>query len=255
MSKDGFNSPFGKLASLKAAKASQKPDAKLSNTKTAAEAKAVLAARDKHKSAPAPQKRSSVGETVIKPLVRKEAAELTSSEADEFLRAVSGVAPLGRRALDTTRIEPEKRLKSEQLDDDALALAELQSLVDGDTPFRTVESEEFYSGAAPGVSGELLIRLGEGTFAFRKHIDLHGFIREDAKDALVSFIAEARREGERCVLVITGRGRSSPGGISVIREALPRWLSRFPLRSHVLAYCTAKSVDGGPGAFYVLLRR
>lgn len=255
MSKDGFNSPFGKLASMKAAKAAPKAGDKLSSTKTMAEAKAVLAARDKAKTkpaaAPAPKH-----ETSVKPLAKKAQEVVSNDESNEFLRAVSGVTPLGAKKAPTPpRVEPEKRLVSQQPDEDALALAELQSFVDGDVPFRVVESEEFYSGAAPGVNEMLIERLKEGTFAFRKHIDLHGFIREDAKDALIGFIAEARRDGERCVLVVTGRGRSSPGGISVIREALPRWLSRFPLRAHVLAYCTARSVDGGPGAFYVLLRR
>ncbi len=129
-------------------------------------------------------------------------------------------------------------------------------LVEGDTPFRIEESEEFYSGAAPGVSQELVDKLKDGVFSFRRHVDLHGYTRDDGKVALIDFIASARRDGERCVLVVTGRGRSSPGGISVLREALPRWLpDARPLRSHVLAYCTARNVDEGPGAFYVLLRR
>ena len=72
---------------------------------------------------------------------------------------------------------------------------------------------------------------------------------------LLRFIGGSRRGGEGCVLVVTGRGKRSPNGLSVLREALPRWLSRAPLNSHVLAFCTARRVDGGPGAFYVLLRR
>lgn len=180
------------------------------------------------------------------------AEEISVAESDEFLRAVGGVAPI---VATSKRVEPEKRLESALPDEDTLALAELQALVEGDTPFHVVESEEFYSGSAPGVSHELVEKLREGAFSFRRHVDLHGYTRDDAKTALTDFIAAARRDGERCVLVVTGRGKSSPGGISVIREALPRWLGRFPLRSHVLAYCTARSVDGGPGAFYVLLRR
>src|SRR5690348_5711998 len=59
---------------------------------------------------------------------------ISADEADEFLRAVGGAAPIVR----TKRVEPEKRLASEQPDDDALALAELQALVEGDTPFHVV---------------------------------------------------------------------------------------------------------------------
>jgi DNA-nicking Smr family endonuclease len=105
------------------------------------------------------------------------------------------------------------------------------------------------------VSREILDRLRAGQFSFRRHIDLHGLSREEAKAEVIRFVASSRRAGERCVLVVTGRGRSSPHGIPVIRQALPRWLSRAPSSAHVLAFCNARGVDGGPGAFYVLLRR
>lgn len=179
--------------------------------------------------------------------------EVSASDAELFTRAMGGVKRLDEEH--PTRVEPAKRLEPELPDDEALALAELQSLVAGEGEFRIVDSEESLSGAAPGVSFELMERLREGGFAFRRHLDLHGHTRDAAKAALTTFVTEARRDGERCVLVITGRGRSSPGGVSVLRETMPRWLTRAPLRAHVLAFCTARNVDGGPGAFYVLLRR
>lgn len=140
--------------------------------------------------------------------------------------------------------------------EDDLALAELSSLCEGQGTFRTHESEEDFFGAAPGVSHTLLDNLRRGFYAVQQTIDLHGMTREQAHRALAAFISHARcREGASCVLVVTGRGRSSPAGLSVLRESLPRWLSRAPVRPHVLAYATARPVDGGPGAFYVLLRR
>ena len=233
--KAGFNSPFAKLKTL----APEKPKAEAGESR----------------SPKADGRRPKADHRLPKADDRSVAATdtgISAAESDEFLRAMGGTAPI---VASTKRVEPEKRLESALPDDDTLALAELQALVEGDTPFHVVESEEFYSGSAPGVSHELVEKLREGAFSFRRHVDLHGYTRDDAKTALTDFIASARRDGERCVLVVTGRGKSSPGGISVIREALPRWLGRFPLRSHVLAFCTARSVDGGPGAFYVLLRR
>ena len=242
--KAGFNSPFAKLKTLPP----EKPKAESRSVKGDGRkpiADGRLPNADGRK--PMAESRSPKADSAVKADVGVSAAE-----SDEFLRAMSDIAPI---AAPKKRVEPEKRLESALPDDDTLALAELHALVEGDTPFHVVESEEFYSGAAPGVSHELVDKLREGAFSFRRHVDLHGFTRDDAKTALTDFIAAARRDGERCVLVITGRGKSSPGGISVLREALPRWLGRFPLRSHVLAFCTARSVDGGPGAFYVLLRR
>jgi DNA-nicking Smr family endonuclease len=170
-----------------------------------------------------------------------------------FLRAMSGVAAMP--AAGPPRVEPEKTLERRGPDDEALALMELESFARGDAPFALTDSEEFHCGAAPGVTHELLRSLKHGDYAFRLHLDLHGLHRDDAHHALGEFIAEARRHNERCVLVITGRGKSSPDGISVLKETLPRWLSRAPLRAHVLAFCTAQPIHGGPGAFYVLLRR
>lgn len=187
---------------------------------------------------------------------KKRAATPPPSEdlTDEqlFLRAVGETKPVEKGR---ARVAPPKPPTREAQNDEELAVAELHALVDGQTPFRITESEEQLSGAAPGVSHELVRELEHGNFPHRRHLDLHGHTRDEAKTALLSFIVDARRGGERCVLVITGRGLSSPGGVAVLREALPEWLGRQPLRAHVLAFCTARAVDGGPGAFYVLLRK
>ena len=174
------------------------------------------------------------------------------NDSELFLRAMSGVHSIPN---ETARVEPAKTLERLSPDDEAMALMELESFVRGETPFELTDSEEFQSGVAPGVTQELLHSLRRGEFAFRRHLDLHGLHRDEAHAALTLFIANARRDAERCILVITGRGKSSPDGISVLKEALPRWLARSPIRAHVLAFCTALGVHGGPGAFYVLLRR
>lgn len=174
------------------------------------------------------------------------------SDADLFARAVAGAE---RIPSDRGRVEPSKRETAALPDDEQLALLELESLVQGKGSFRLFESEESHWGIAPGVSYSLLERLQHGHFSFRRHLDLHGLSRDEAKQAVTRFITEARRDGERCLLIITGRGRSSPDGVSVLRETLPRWLSRAPLTAHVLAFSTAEQVHGGPGAYYVLLRR
>jgi DNA-nicking Smr family endonuclease len=188
-----------------------------------------------------------------KPVVK--AAPPKPREEDDselFLRAVSGVAPVKTTR---TRVEPEKTLERKGPSDEELARIEFESFARGDGPFELSETEERQSGAAPGVTRELMGQLERGEFAFRRHIDLHGLTRDEAKVALARFISESRHQDERCVLVITGRGKSSPGGVSVLKEALPRWLSRAPSSSHVLAFATALQMHGGPGAFYVLLRR
>lgn len=179
-------------------------------------------------------------------------AETAFNDAETFLRAVSGATPLRPSV---PREPPSPTVERVRVSEDDLALAELQGLVSGHGTFRVNESEEMLFGLAPGVNLQLLDQLQEGHFAYHRHIDLHGLQRDEAHLAVNRFVAQARRDAERCVLIITGRGKKSPGGMPVLRNSLPRWLSRAPNRPHVLAFCTAQSVDGGSGAFYVLLRR
>lgn len=180
------------------------------------------------------------------------AARQELNDAETFLRAVTGAVPLRPSA---TREPPDPTVERVRISEDDLALAELQGLVSGHGTFRVNESEEMLFGLAPGVNLQLLEQLQAGHFAYRSHIDLHGLQRDEAHLAVNRFVAASRRDAERCVLIITGRGKKSPGGMPVLRTSLPRWLSRAPNRPHVLAFCTAQSVDGGSGAFYVLLRR
>ena len=74
----------------------------------------------------------------------------------------------------------------------------------------------------------------------------------EAHRALAGFVSGSRGAGRRCLLVITGHGRSSGG---VLKAAVPRWLGEPELRRHVLALTPAQPQDGGSGALYVLLRR
>jgi DNA-nicking Smr family endonuclease len=101
----------------------------------------------------------------------------------------------------------------------------------------------------------LLSRLRRGEFAVQDHLDLHGMIQPDAKQALQSFVIKAVGKGMRSVLVVHGRGLGSPGGRPVLKHAAAQWLSHGEIGAHVHAFSTARLQDGGAGAMYVLLRR
>ena len=183
----------------------------------------------------------------------RQSAEEVLSDAELFMRANSGTSTLEGGP---KRVPRKPTPKPPPPTDDAIVLAELEDLVRGEGSFRVHESEEYHYGLAPGVNLALLDDLKRGRFAYQQCIDLHGMTRQAAHTEVARFISQSRcRDGASCVLVVTGRGKSSPLGTSVLRDALPRWLTRAPLRAHVLAFCTARAVDGGPGAFYVLLRR
>jgi DNA-nicking Smr family endonuclease len=109
----------------------------------------------------------------------------------------------------------------------------------------------------PGSTANIDRRTGDrfrrGELEIDGRIDLHGMTQAQAHTALTAFVHRAWNEGRRCVLVITGKG--SFGGLGVLRQATPRWLSDPALRPMVLAIQPARPKDGGDGALYVLIKR
>ena len=139
--------------------------------------------------------------------------------------------------------------------EEAEVLAALSDLVSGAGAFDLTETEEYIEGTRVGLDPRLVSRLRRGEFAIQAHIDLHGMIQPDAKQALRDFIVKSVGKGMRTVLVVHGRGLGSPGGRPVLKHATAQWLSHGEIGAHVHAFATAKAQDGGAGAMYVLLRR
>lgn len=106
-------------------------------------------------------------------------------------------------------------------------------------------------------------RLKRGRLPIEARLDLHGKTQVAAHRALDRFVAGAQAAGQRCVLVITGKGvidKESQGfrldgQQGVLREMVPRWLAEPAMRPRVVAWHPAQPKDGGSGALYVLLRR
>jgi DNA-nicking Smr family endonuclease len=96
------------------------------------------------------------------------------------------------------------------------------------------------------------LKLRRGSYPIDARIDLHGMTQAEAHARLASFLAAAQARGNRCVLVITGRGLRHGG---TLREMTPRWLETGSNRGIVLSFAQARLHHGGEGALYVLLRR
>ncbi|MGA9852363.1 MAG: Smr/MutS family protein [Gammaproteobacteria bacterium] len=102
----------------------------------------------------------------------------------------------------------------------------------------------------PGVQNTVLRKLRRGHFSVGAELDLHGLRSEDARRALAEFLQSVRGKRIRCVRIIHGKGyRSGPRG-PVLKQKLNGWLRQ---RDEVMAFCSARPVDGGTGAVYVLL--
>lgn len=104
--------------------------------------------------------------------------------------------------------------------------------------------------AKPGVQHTVLRKLRRGQFSVGAELDLHGLRSEDARLALAEFLQAVRNRRVRCVRIIHGKGyRSGPRG-PILKQRLNGWLRQ---RDEVIAFCSARAVDGGTGAVYVLL--
>lgn len=95
-------------------------------------------------------------------------------------------------------------------------------------------------------------RLARERDPIEARLDLHGYGRWDAQDALTAFLRGAQARDYRAVLVITGRG--SRGG-GVIRASVHEWLQAPALRGVVAGFAAAHRRHGGDGAIYVTLKR
>lgn len=112
-------------------------------------------------------------------------------------------------------------------------------------------------GALDGLNRRQAVALRRGGIAIDARLDLHGFTRRDAARKVAAFLTQSAHRGLRCVLVITGQGRSDPlvDARGVLRRGLEAWLNEPATRRLVLACVPARGSHGGQGAFYVLLRR
>jgi DNA-nicking Smr family endonuclease len=189
----------------------------------------------------------------------KEAPEqkltMTQEEMDQalFLREMGGVKRLGgvRRApAEKAPVAPRPRPSEE-----AEVVAELADLVEGNGPWDIADTDEYIEGIGPGLDRRLLARLRKGEYAVQGHVDLHGLTAEEARIRVDGFLQEARLRGWRCVLIVHGRGLNSKDQIPVLKERVRVWLTRGRLARQVLCFATARQVDGGAGAVYVLLRK
>ena len=114
-----------------------------------------------------------------------------------------------------------------------------------------MSGEELWYAKA-GVQHALMRKLRRGQFSARAELDLHGLRSEDARAVVAEFLHEASQRGYGCVRIIHGKGLGSGPRGPVIKQKLGGWLRQ---RMEVLAFCSARPVDGGSGALYVLLSK
>jgi DNA-nicking Smr family endonuclease len=102
-----------------------------------------------------------------------------------------------------------------------------------------------------GIRDQVIRRLRRGLYPSEDELDLHGLNQTAARDRLAEFLAHSRDTGRRCVRIVHGKGYRSGARGPVLKAAVNLWLRR---NLDVLAFTSARAIDGGTGAVYVLLR-
>lgn len=166
-----------------------------------------------------------------------------------FRRAVADAVPLppSDRA-DIARPRPKPVAHQRQADERQVLIDALSDPWDWEAAVSTGE-ELLYS--RPGVPTASLRKLRRGGWVIRGELDLHGHTGDEARMAVAAFLNRCMLEDRRCVRIIHGKGHGSKNRLPVLKNKVRHWLMQ---REDVLAFCQARTVDGGAGAVIVLLK-
>jgi DNA-nicking Smr family endonuclease len=170
-------------------------------------------------------------------------------DARLFREAVRDVRRLPRQAAAAVaeqRRPPRPEARFSRADRHAVLLESLHS--DAGDPDLAGGDELVYH--RPGVQASVLKKLRRGQYRVQAEIDLHGLTVAEAKQALREFLANALDRQLRCVRIIHGKGLRSGHRGPVLKGVVSSVLRRV---GPVVAYVSARQVDGGTGAVYVLL--
>lgn len=173
-------------------------------------------------------------------------------EEDLFKKAMEGVRPISRKNYveKIWQIELPEGSKNKE---DAETLEKLTDLVKYGRGFNVADTPEYIEGTGYNIHPSVTKRLHQGEYSIQAFVDLHGLLAEDAKEVFERFLKWAVTTGKTGVLIVHGRGLSSPSE-PVLKKKVIEWLTRGPWRKWVAAYSSARICDGGAGATYVLLR-
>ena len=173
------------------------------------------------------------------------------SEEDRalFRDAVSGTRRLVQeRRINQQKKKPPPRPLQRERDEQQVLVDMLSEPVD----MADLETGEELLFTRLGVQHKTFRKLRRGEFSIEAELDLHGQTKIEARQTIVQFLHHCREQRMRCVRIIHGKGHGSHQKRPVLKQYVNHWLRQ---RDEVLAFCSARPVDGGTGAVYVLLKR
>jgi DNA-nicking Smr family endonuclease len=180
--------------------------------------------------------------------MKRQPAPISDDDSRLFREAIGDTRPLDAVAAPPAAAKPAPHPRMFEADEAAVA----GDLLNLDFDPAALEVGEELSYLRDGYPPKLLRQLKRGQFSVQDHIDLHQMNAAAAQSSIVGFLAEARREGWRCVRIVHGKGLRSRAAGPVLKALTDRLLRR---RDDVIAFASARPALGGTGAVVVLLKR
>jgi len=173
---------------------------------------------------------------------------LSEDDDNLFQRLMSDAKPLkSEERVPPAQRKPVPRARFRRADERAT----LSESLDIDIDAVEESSGESLRFQRSSVSRTTMRMLARGSYAIQAEIDLHGMTLAEAKPRLEKFVAGCARNNKLCIRIVHGKGLGSGERGPVLKRAVDRWLRKW---DPVLAFVSARQVDGGTGAVYVLLR-
>jgi DNA-nicking Smr family endonuclease len=170
-----------------------------------------------------------------------------SNRPDKLFReATRDVKPLPTPQRQLAKPKPKPAARFTRADNQSVLRESLEPVVDP----ALLETGDEISFRRPGIPETVLKRLRRGHFKVDAEIDLHGLTSPQARSALRDFIAHELARGAHCIRVIHGKGLGSGPRGPVLKNVVNVCLRRMAV---VVAFGSARPLDGGSGAVYVLL--
>jgi DNA-nicking Smr family endonuclease len=174
--------------------------------------------------------------------------EISDSDSNLFRNSIGEVAMIKHDRAELKTLKPPPVPLQRYADEQAV----IKSITESSFNVMDVESGDELFFKRTGVQQRVMEKLRRGQFAIEKELDLHGMTVTDAEAALKRFLTYCLQSDYRCVRIIHGKGHGSKDKKPVIKNRLNQWLQK---NNAILAFSSARPVDGGTGALYVLIKR
>ena len=174
---------------------------------------------------------------------------MTKEEYSLFREAVQDVVPLRPNNHAVHALQKPPAIPFKTIEDEKQVIKDMLS--DEYDPTE-LQPGDMLSYCRTGIQNRIFRKLRLGQYRIASELDLHGLNARQAKQMLLHFLHDAHPGHGECVRIIHGKGNRSSHKGPVIKTKINNWLRHH---DRVMAFHTARPVDGGTGAIYVLLRR